>query len=201
MRYLRKKKYVVVCPRALSWVPCYLLYTCINEINHSSELISFILFADDTNLLMSNKDPNTLMIQMNEELEKISTWLVLNKLSLNLTKTHFIFFKSSRKKLKIKDKIISQVRHTEFLGVKIDEHLNWKEHINNIGDKISKFTGLLCKARHYVTRPLLKSIYYALIYPYIFYGNVVWANTYQSHLDKVYKLQKENSANNDILGF
>ena len=191
----------MVCPRALSWVPCYLLYTCINEINHSSELISFILFADDTNLLMSNKDPNTLMIQMNEELEKISTWLVLNKLSLNLTKTHFIFFKSSRKKLKIKDKIISQVRHTEFLGVKIDEHLNWKEHINNIGDKISKFTGLLCKARHYVTRPLLKSIYYALIYPYIFYGNVVWANTYQSHLDKVYKLQKENSANNDILGF
>ena len=54
---------------------------------------------------------------MDEELEKISTWLALNKLSLNLAKTHFILFKSSRKKLrnkftiKIKDKIISQVRH------------------------------------------------------------------------------------------
>ena len=172
----------------------FLIY--INDISHSSELISFILFADGTNLLMSNNDPNTLMIQMNEELEKISTWLALNKLSLNLTKTHFILFKSSRKKLrnkftiKIKDKIISQVRHTKFLGVIIDEHLSWKEH-NNVANKISKFTGLLCKARHYVTRSLLKSIYYALIYPSIFYGNVVCANTYQSHLDKVYKLQKK----------
>ena len=96
---------------------------------------------------MSNKDPNTLMIQMNEELEKISTWLALNKLSLNLTKTHFILFKSSRKKLrnkftiKIKDKIISQVRHTKFVGVIIDEHLSWKERINNVANKISKFTG------------------------------------------------------------
>ena len=52
-----------------------LFFIYVNDISHSSELISFILFADDTNLLMSNKDPNTLMIQMNEELEKISTWL------------------------------------------------------------------------------------------------------------------------------
>ena len=33
--------------------------------------------------------------------------------------------------------------------------------------------------------------YYALIYPNIFYGNVVWANAYQSHLKKIYKLQKK----------
>ena len=73
----------------------------------------------------------------------------------------------------------------------IDEHLSWKQHINTVANKISKFSGILCKARHFVTRLLLKSIYYALIYPYIFYGNVVWANTYQSHLDKIYKLQKK----------
>ena len=75
----------------------FLIY--MNDICNSSELISFILFADDTNLLMSHKDPDTLMIQMNRELELISTWLALNKLSLNLAKTHFILFKSSRKNL------------------------------------------------------------------------------------------------------
>ena len=162
----------------------FLIY--INDICNSSELILFILFADDTNLLMSHKDPDTLMIQMNRELELISTWLALNKLSLNLAKTHFILFKSSRKKLrseltlKIKDQIISQVEYTKFLGVIIDSNLSWKQHINSVANKISKLTGILCKARHFVTRPLLKSIYYALIYPYIFYGNVVWAITYQS---------------------
>ena len=45
--------------------------------------------------------------------------------------------------------------------------------------------------RHFVTRSLLKSIYYVLIYPHIFYGNVVWADAYQTHLDKMYTLQKK----------
>lgn len=72
-----------------------------------------------------------------------------------------------------------------------DDQLKWKEHINFIANKISRLTGILCKARHFVTRSLLKSIYYALIYPYIFYGNVVWANAYQTHLEKIYKLQKK----------
>ena len=52
-------------------------------------------FTDDTNLLMSL---DTLIDKMNEELAKINTWLQLNKISLNLTKTNFMLFKSSRKK-------------------------------------------------------------------------------------------------------
>ena len=71
------------------------------------------------------------------------------------------------------------------------DQLKWKEHVNFVAKKISRLTGILCKARHFVTRSLLKSIYYALIYPNIFYGNVVWANAYQSHLEKIYKLQKK----------
>ena len=108
-----------------------------------------------------------------------------------------MLFKSSRKKvdqelrIKIKDHCIAQVRSTKFLGTIIDEQLKWTEHINYIANKISRLTGILCKARHYVTRSLLKSIYYALIYPQIFYVYVIWANAYQSHLDRLYKLQKK----------
>lgn len=69
--------------------------------------------------------------------------------------------------------------------------MKWKEHINFVANKISRLTVILCKAQYFVTRSLLKSIYYALIYPYIFYGNVVWANAYQSHLEKIYKLRKK----------
>lgn len=63
--------------------------------------------------------------KMNEELVKISTWLQLNKLSLNLTKTNFMLFKSSRKKvtktldIKIKDHI-TQVKSTKFLGTIVE---------------------------------------------------------------------------------
>jgi len=105
---------------------------------------------------------------MNKELVKINTWLQLNKLSLNLTKTNFMLFKSSRNKInkepkiKIKDNYIIQVNNTKFIGTIIDDQLKWKEHINFVANKISRFTGILCKARHFVTRLLLKSIYYAL---------------------------------------
>ena len=44
----------------------FLIY--INVICNSSKILSFILFADDTNLLMSHKNLDTLIAKMNEEL-------------------------------------------------------------------------------------------------------------------------------------
>ena len=69
--------------------------------------------------------------------------------------------------------------------------LNWKQHIAYIQNKISKITGILCKTRHYVSLKVLRMLYYALIYPYLHYGNIIWANTYQSSLDPLIKLQKK----------
>ena len=117
-------------------------------INDSSNLLSFILFADDTNLLMSHKNLDTLIAKINEELEKVTIWLQLNKLSLNLTNTYFMLFKSSRKKIdhelriKIEDHCITQAQHTKFLGTIIDKQLKWTEHINYESNKISRFTGI-----------------------------------------------------------
>ena len=56
------------------------------------------MFADDTNLLLSNKDINKLFNDLNVELQKISIWFKGNKLSLNLTKTKWILFHSQKKK-------------------------------------------------------------------------------------------------------
>ena len=80
---------------------------------------------------------------------------------------------------------------TKFLGINIDSKLTWKQHIDYIQHKISKTTGILCKARHYVSLKVLRTLYYALVYPYLHYGNVIWANTYQSRLETIRKLQKK----------
>ena len=62
----------------------------INDILRSSDLLKFIIFADNTNLFMSNIDFKTLISNLNDELSKVSRWLKVNKLSLNITKTNFI---------------------------------------------------------------------------------------------------------------
>ena len=66
----------------------FLLY--INDINNASNLLNLILFADDTNVFMSHKDPNYLSDMLNSEMDKLSIWFKENKLSLNLKKTKFM---------------------------------------------------------------------------------------------------------------
>ena len=67
------------------------------------------MFADYTNLFFKHANINELFVNGNNELQKISKWFKLNKLSLNIKKTNFILFSN-------KDKIIN----TENLNVLID---------------------------------------------------------------------------------
>ena len=79
---------------------------------------------------------------MNQELKEITLWLSANKLSLNLSKTHFMVFRSKNRKMlndmliTINGKTIEKVKNTKFLGLYVDDELSWKFHINQIATKI-----------------------------------------------------------------
>ena len=86
---------------------------------------------------------------------------------------------------------ISEVNSTKFLGVIINNPLNWKNHLDYICTKIAKNIGIILKARHVFEKHTLLSLYYSLIYPYLTYCIQVWGATYQSHLSKLMILQKK----------
>ena len=71
---------------------------------------------------------------------------------------------------------IDQVKYmyTKFLGIYFDEELSWKYHINHIGSKISKMTGIMAKARHHLTSKTLLTLYHTMIYPYLIYCSIIW---------------------------
>ena len=75
----------------------FLLY--INDIHLSSSLLKFILFADATNVLFSNADFNMLQDILNSELEKVSNWVMANKLTVNIKKTNYVIFEVRQKQL------------------------------------------------------------------------------------------------------
>ena len=79
----------------------------------------------------------------------------------------------------------------KFLGLILDKNLKFNHHINHICTKISKSIGILYSLRQYLSKPALISMYYSLIYPYLIYCNLAWGNTYQSHLNPLYVLQKK----------
>ena len=75
----------------------FLLY--INDIYKTFLITTFFLFADDTNLLFAHKNITTLEKSVNLELTKLSDWLIVNKLTLNIKKSNFVIFRPRQKKI------------------------------------------------------------------------------------------------------
>ena len=104
-------------------------------------------FAEDSNLFLSGKDPEIRIAEMNIEIKGLAEWLTINKLSLNIDKTHFMLFKTRNKSIELKGDLmiddnavnISRVEKTKFLGVYIDSSLLWRDHIHDIEGKVARF--------------------------------------------------------------
>ena len=78
----------------------------------------------------------------------------------------------------------------KFLGIYVDENLNWKEHVNLIANRVFKSIGIISKARFYLSMPSLRTLYFALVYPYLQYATTVWGSTYKTTLNRPLVLQK-----------
>ena len=171
----------------------FLLY--INDLSNASKKVFSLLFADDSNMFLSGKNPDDLVADMCIEMSYVVDWLRLNKLSLNLKKTHFMLFKRPKIKAKItKDLIIAnvkidQVGHTKFLGVIIDECLDFKKQIKYVKGKIARGIGVLYKCRPVVDTKIMRTLYNTFVYPYYTYCVEVWGNSCKSYYDAMVKTQ------------
>ena len=110
-----------------------------------------IMFADDTNLFFLNNSLENLFQIANTELENMSKWFKLNKLSLNIKNE--LLCGSKAKKLSsnfcitINNNIIEQVVSTTFLGVVINQSLTWFDHIKTGKQKANKSIGILYRVK------------------------------------------------------
>ena len=173
----------------------FLIY--INDLSKICQFTNPFLFADDTNLLHHSKDLVKLQKEINDDLHQISEWLQANRLSLNIKKTHYMIFSNKRLPIDMNIKIdgnkIDSVEQTKFLGVIIDKQLNWKKHITHITGKVARGIGIIIKAKKYLPREAMLSLYYYFIYPYLTYCNLVWGTSCKSHLERLKILQKKSN--------
>ena len=86
---------------------------------------------------------------------------------------------------------IEEASQTKFLGVILNNKLNWAAHCNYICCKMSKGIGIIIKARMVFNETTLLSLYNSLILPYISYCIHVWGKAYDTHLKNVLVLQKK----------
>jgi hypothetical protein len=129
---------------------------------------------------------------INSEIKYVSTWLCANKLSLNIEKSSFVIFHPIQKKIGdsfrviLNNESLKREYKTKYLGVVIDCHLNWRDHVSHVSKKIKCNIGAISKVCHFVNLEILKSLYYALVYPYL-----TWGNTCHTTLNPLFILQKK----------
>lgn len=139
------------------------------------------LFADDTNLFLTDRNINNLQTNTNLQLTKIYQWMQANQLSVNFKKTKFMLIgPKSRNKpslhISMNNNVIQETHTFKYLGLNIDKNLRWKPHIELVNIKISKYVGIFYKFRHYISTDILKLTYNSLIYPYLQYCILSWGS-------------------------
>ena len=140
---------------------------------------------------------NKLETTVNNELQNVSDWLIANKLTLNLTKSTFLFILPSPKKLnrnvelKLNNEKLKKVKEAKYLGVLIDSKLKWKSHIQNVNMKVAEGIGILSKVRHFAPQRVLLNMYNAFVLPNILYGLLNWGNASKTALDPLNKKFKK----------
>ena len=77
------------------------------------------------------------------ELKHVTEWLKMNKLSLNVNKTKAMLFHMPQKEIivpqiKINGTIIEFVDYLICLGINLNKHLNWNQHVRIVSDKLVK---------------------------------------------------------------
>ena len=171
----------------------FLLY--INDLPNISKKLDFFLFADDTNIYFEAKTFSQLEKKMNKELKKLYTWLIVNRLALNISKTNFIVFHPQNKEkkritIRINKYTIQEKNEIKYLGVILDASLTWKQHIDKLIKKLNKATAMLYKVRPYVNERTMLTLYYSLIYSHLTYATEVWGNASKTNINRILTIQK-----------
>ena len=122
-----------------------------SEVHHSK----MTMFANDMASYCHENSPNNLQSKLNADLAAITSWLHDNKLTLNVTKSKFMVI-GGRNKLRQFNDIalvanndqLENVTKFKYLGVIINQHLTWHDHIEQLQSKIAKRLGVLKRIKH-----------------------------------------------------
>ena len=176
----------------------FLIY--INDLPLASDF-TCLLYADDTTLLLSDKNISELYSKANKSLKDVEKWFTSNTLNLHPQKTKYILHSNSNKQPGLElnllnnniDRIGSQQSEQSFklVGVHIDDTQNWKAHINHIRSKISVSLVYINRSKKFLTYNIKSLLYKALIESHLQYCITIWGGAPINSLKPLEIIQKK----------
>ena len=133
----------------------------INDLVNCSTKFQFLMYADNTTIYFNLNDFPLINreIEINSELEKVNTWLKLNKLAINVDKSKCMFFQKRRSitplKFLMNNRAIDVVHNFNYLGIILDANMSWKSHIAMVSNELSRINGILHRLKYLYPQNIL----------------------------------------------
>ena len=193
----------------------FLIY--INDLFSVSSALT-LMFADDTFALKSGPHLNSLIEQINKDINMMAIWFKANKLVVNKSKTKFMIFHIKGKKIENFPQVLfdenepnipfnpdlvcpleryhdkhqnKDCRAYKLLGIYIDEHLNLDLHVKHIANKLNKSLYCMRAAKNNLNLKGLRALYFALIHSHLSYCPTILNCLSTSNKNILSKIQKK----------
>ena len=157
------------------------------------------IYADDSTLYASAPTLADIEEKTRPDIDAASKWVKENKMKIHQAKTKYSIISTRQKianspkqtlDLSVDGMQLTKVESERVLGVYIDSHLTWNEHIDILRRKLLQRISILGRARKYLPIKYRLLLYNACIKPLFTYCCTVWSNCSQTNLDELFKLQR-----------
>ena len=158
-----------------------LLFLCyVNDMPNSVDCM-LLQYADDSALIISDKDPVKIGQNLSRNLDNCNKWLIDNKLSLHMGKTELILFGTKRKlknwenySIECYGQVIKSSTHVNYLGLTLDQYLNGEQMALGIIKKVNSRLKFLFRQAHFLDLKTKKTLCTALVLCLFDYSIASW---------------------------
>ena len=172
----------------------FLVY--VNNMSKCLQHIEHCLYADDTVLYISGNDFDTMVSTLQEDLNRYFQWCCKSCLTLNVKKTKYVIFGTRQRTKNIKTfeltmngtKLFKEPFY-KYLGITLDSHLNFKQHIDQCIKIVSHKVYLLSKIRKFITEETAVFIFKSMIAPILDYGDIIYMGGVEDGLARLQRMQ------------
>lgn len=205
--YLQGRSQVVKCNGAVSNKECislgvpqgsvlgpilFLLY--INDVSQHIYLGKANIYADDMLIYTACSSVDEVEENLQKCLNDVQKWYDGNRLIINASKSSSMLIQPRKNtnyvvNVSVNDEVLHQSSTATYLGIDIQDRLQWNHHIDKLCSRLSFKISKLTRLRSYTPPRVLRKIYFACVQPTIDYAITVWGNAPLCYLQNVQRLQ------------
>ena len=151
--------------------------------------IEVVLFADDAAFIIIAPTLQQLYSKITKLFSDLQRYLAANKLVPNLEKSKLMSFSSHTippmQEMKFNNQAIEWVNEYKYLGLMLNNKMTYSLHIENVANRVSRFSGIFFSLRHILPFYVLKLLYHSFVLPHLLLHIELWGSAPEYWISKV----------------